>query len=141
MIGDCDKLWKYIENTITKLVEDDISFLIICFALKKKTLLLCIGNRSGIKYLDGKYTINGKVNKTWKFTQNDNPKYEIARIYYDSDQDEAVWVIRSEKDDKENNNISLIDNNNNNNNNNDIKEEERWKKEKDCWWSLVISNI
>lgn len=34
------------------------------------------------------------MNETLKFVHNERPEYEICRIYFDVEEDEAVWVIR-----------------------------------------------
>eukprot|EP01084_Bolivina_argentea_P120103 212900_1 len=96
LIGNVDKMYTYLKNEMTKLKENKNSFININFGRKKGTFPIVLVDRSGTAILDGKYSIKGRVNGAWKFVQNDDPKYEIYRIYNDSDEDEAIWVMRTE---------------------------------------------
>jgi len=57
--------------------------------------------RAGTDGLDGKYSIHGRLNGCYKFIHNENPSLQVVRIYFDDDEDEAVWVIRKEKTEEE----------------------------------------
>ena len=93
LIGNVDKMYEYLKQEMIKLVQDSNHFIGIKFGRKKTTFPIVVVSRSGAKQLDGKYSIKGQMNKTYRFVHNEDPQYELARIYYDIDEDEAVYVI------------------------------------------------
>ena len=91
LVGDVESACKYLKNEMKKLKDSNHCFLSMAFGRRKSTFPIVMLSRSGVSSLNGKYSIKGKTLNAWRFVQNKDPKHEISRIYYDSDEDEAVW--------------------------------------------------
>eukprot|EP00483_Globobulimina_turgida_P009959 UN09978 len=76
LLGNVEKVYKYLKNEMKKLLQEDHSFLVINFGRKKTAFPIVLVSRSGTNILDGKYSIHGRENGAWKFVQNQDPKYQ-----------------------------------------------------------------
>ena len=94
LIGTIDKLKVFLDGYIKKKKANKESTMVLKFGRRKNMFPIVILNRAGTKQLDGKYSIHGRLNEAFRFVKNDDACFEINRIFFDDDNDEAVWCIR-----------------------------------------------
>ena len=81
-------------NQNTELDNKSLQDIKIEFARHKKLFKVIIVQRGGSIQCNGKYSISGRQNGALRFVNNNNPKFELKRIYVDYEEQEAIWAIR-----------------------------------------------